>query len=435
MSTERTPPSGAVTATGVPTGGTGADDARAPRRTRRLSGVDAARGFALFGMVAVHTLPLFHEDTGDPTLTWTLFAGHSSALFATLAGVSLAFTTGGRTPHTGLRRTASRWAQVGRAAIIALAGFLLGFLVLPWDNILIYYGMFFLLAIPFLGLRVRYLLLSAGLFALIPPFLMQWSLAFLPAHVYDNPSLLDLVLDPGSVAAHLVLTGSYPALPWMTFVCTGIALGRMNLADRRVQIGLAAAGAALAAVAWAGSELALRLVGYDAIVAATPWMSETEIDEILTFGADPELPTSTLWWLLVPGAHSNTPFSLLLSLGLALLALGAFLLLPRAVDRTLTPLTAMGTMTFTLYVAHLLVMWLELFWDAPTLWFWGQILGFALVAVLWQRFLGQGPLETVVSRSTKAISRRVLARGGDGTQPPVLRSTAPGPDRAQDPTT
>lgn len=419
MSAERTPPAGTATANGVPTEGPGRNAAGAPRTTRRLTGVDAARGFALFGMVAVHTLPLFHEDTGDPTLTWTLFAGHSSALFATLAGVSLAFTTGGRTPHTGRRRTASRWAQVCRAAIIALVGFLLGFLVLPWDNILIYYGVFFLLAIPFLGLRIRYLLLSAGLFALISPFVMQWSLGFLPAHVYDNPSLLDLVQDPGGVAAHLFLTGSYPALPWMTFVCAGIALGRMNLAHRRVQAGLAAVGAALAAVTWAASDLALRLGGYDAIAGATPWMSEEEIDEILVFGADPELPTSTLWWLLVPGAHSNTPFSLLLSLGLAVFTLGVFLLLPRAVGRALMPLTAMGAMTFTLYVAHLLVMWLELFWDAPQLWFWGQIAAFALVAVLWQRYLGQGPLEKVVTRSTKAVSRRVLARGGDGVRPPA----------------
>jgi uncharacterized membrane protein len=429
MSEERTPPSWTATATGAPPGGAGHDVAGAPRPTRRLLGVDAARGFALFGMVAVHTLPLYYEETGDPTLTWTLFAGHSSALFATLAGVSLAFTTGGRTPHTGRRRTASRWAQVGRAAIIALVGFLLGFLVLPWSNILVYYGAFFLLAIPFLGLRIRYLLLSAGLFALISPFLMQWSLDFLPAHVYDNPSLLDLVQDPGGVAAHLFLTGAYPALPWMTFVCAGIALGRMNLADRRVQAALVAVGAALAATTWAASRLTLRLGGYDAIAGATPWMSKAEIDEILLFGADAELPTTTLWWLLVSAAHSNTPFSLLVSLGLAVSTLGLFLLLPHAVDRALTPLTAMGAMTFTLYVSHLLVMWLELFWDAPYLWFWGQILVFALVAVLWQRYSGPGPLEKVVTRSTKAISRRVLARGGDEVRPPAPWSAPRGPDR------
>ena len=128
---------------------------------------------------------------------------------------------------------------------------------------------------------------------------------------------------------------------------------------------------------------------------------------------------------LVALAFRQTPkghparFGALLSLGLAVFTLGVFLLLPRAVGRVLMPLTAMGAMTFTLYVAHLLVMWLELFWDAPQLWFWGQIVAFALVAVLWQRYLGQGPLEKVVTRSTKAVSRRVLARGGDEVRPPA----------------
>ena len=74
-------------------------------------------------------------------------------------------------------------------------------------------------------------------------------------------------------------------------------------------------------------------------------------------------------------------------------------------------------------------MWLELFWDAPYLWFWGQILVFALVAVLWRRYLGQGPLEKVVARSTRAISRRVMARGGDEARPPAPWSAPRGRDR------
>ncbi|MGQ1837320.1 heparan-alpha-glucosaminide N-acetyltransferase domain-containing protein [Kocuria turfanensis] len=421
MTEERTRPAGAGTAPWARPERAGG--AAGHRPSRRLAGVDAARGLALVGMIAVHTLPWFDEETGEPTLSWVLFGGHSSALFATLAGVSLAFTTGGRTPHTGRRRTASRWAQAGRAGIIALVGFLLGFLVIPFDNILVYYGVFFLLAIPFLGLRIRYLLLSAALFALLAPALMLWALNHLPVNDYGNPSLLELVTEPGSVLAHLLLTGSYPALPWMTFVCAGIAIGRMDLADRRVQAGLAAVGAVLALAAWGAATLALRLGGQAAIAAATPGMSAEEIADVVVFGADATLPTSTAWWLLVPGPHTNTPFALVLSLGLAVSALGLFLMLPRAVDRVLTPLTAMGSMTFTLYVIHLLVMWLELFWDAPYPWFWGQILAFGLVAVLWQRSLGQGPLEKLVSRSTKAIARRVLARGSDDSTPtaPPLR--------------
>lgn len=67
------------------------------RTTRRIMGVDVARGFALVGMIAVHVLPAVADVEGNPSLEWRLFAGHSAALFATLAGVSLAFMTGGAT--------------------------------------------------------------------------------------------------------------------------------------------------------------------------------------------------------------------------------------------------------------------------------------------------------------------------------------------------
>ncbi|MFF0989036.1 heparan-alpha-glucosaminide N-acetyltransferase domain-containing protein [Kocuria nitroreducens] len=412
MSAARTPPSGTATAAGGPTGGTGHDVAGAPRPTRRLIGVDAARGLALFGMVAVHTLPSWDEATGEVHWSWTLFAGHSAALFATLAGVSLAFASGGRTPRSGRRMTASRWALAGRAGVIALVGFLLGFLELPVSNILIYYGMLFLLAVPFLRLRTRSLLLCSALFALVAPFLMQWSVDVLPGLEYENPSLVDLVADPGTVLSQLLLTGVYPALPWMAFLLAGLAVGRTDLRSRRVQTLLATVGAAVALIVWSASVLALQVLGgYEAIAEGTPWMDESEIDEVLVFGGDPTLPTDTLWWLLISAPHSNTPFFLALNVGLALSVLGVCLLLERVAGTVLAPIAAAGAMTFTLYTAHLLVLWPEYYDLAPAAWTGGQIVAFTVFALLWRRALGQGPLEKVVTRSTRAISRRVLARG------------------------
>ncbi|MUN64901.1 hypothetical protein GMA12_17440, partial [Kocuria sediminis] len=58
--------------------------------TPRLLGVDAARGLALIGLIAVHVLPEENDATGDPTWSYLLFAGDSAALFALLAGVGLA---------------------------------------------------------------------------------------------------------------------------------------------------------------------------------------------------------------------------------------------------------------------------------------------------------------------------------------------------------
>ncbi|GAA1746644.1 heparan-alpha-glucosaminide N-acetyltransferase domain-containing protein [Kocuria aegyptia] len=421
MSVPRTPPSGAATAAaGAPAGGAGADAAGVPRPARRLIGVDAARGLALFGMVAVHTLPSWDERTGEAHWSWTLFAGHSAALFATLAGVSLAFASGGRTPRTGRRMTASRWSLAGRAGVIALVGLLLGFLELPVSNILIYYGMLFLLAVPFLRLRTRSLLLCAALFALLAPFLMQWSVDVLPGLEYENPSLVDLVLDPGTVLSQLLLTGVYPALPWMAFLLAGLAVGRTDLTSRRVQTLLATVGAAVALLVWSASALALQVLGgYEAIAEGTPWMEESQIDEVLVFGGDPTLPTDTLWWLLISAPHSNTPFFLALNVGLALSVLGVCLLLERVAARMLAPIAAAGAMTFTLYTVHLLVLWPGYFELAPAVWTACQLVVFTLFALLWRRARGQGPLEQVVTRATRAISRRVLARDEGGTRTPV----------------
>jgi hypothetical protein len=58
--------------------------------TPRLAGVDAARGLALIGLIAVHILPEEDEATGEPTWSFLLFSGDSAALFALLAGAGLA---------------------------------------------------------------------------------------------------------------------------------------------------------------------------------------------------------------------------------------------------------------------------------------------------------------------------------------------------------
>ena len=75
---------------------------------RRLAGIDAARGLALIGMISIHILPAWDPETGSPTVQWELFAGRAAALFALLAGVGLAFSSGGRTPHRGRAMTADR---------------------------------------------------------------------------------------------------------------------------------------------------------------------------------------------------------------------------------------------------------------------------------------------------------------------------------------
>ena len=53
--------------------GTPSSTARALRPSARLVGIDAARGIALFGMMAVHNISAV--DDGEVSLAWTLAAG------------------------------------------------------------------------------------------------------------------------------------------------------------------------------------------------------------------------------------------------------------------------------------------------------------------------------------------------------------------------
>ena len=77
-------------------------------RRPRLAGVDAARAVALVGMMATHLEPL-EDEAGRPTPVGVLFDGRASALFAVLAGVSIALMTGGVSPRRGPARPRRAW--------------------------------------------------------------------------------------------------------------------------------------------------------------------------------------------------------------------------------------------------------------------------------------------------------------------------------------
>ena len=256
---------------------------------------------------------------------------------------------------------------------------------------------------------MRWLLASSVVFAVAMPFVMQWSLSVLPAHVYGNPSFAELLTDPGAVFAELFLTGTYPALPWMTFICLGMALGRMPLSRDRVQVLLVIVGAVTAAVARGVSMLMLmRFDLENALIEATPWMTSGDVWNIQVYGPDPQLPDTSYLWLLLSGPHTNTTFALLESAGLAMVALGAFLLLSRVIGKWLTWLGAMGSMTLTLYVSHL--VFLAFVWTDTTPWFWFfvQLVVAALFAVAWQQAVGNGPLERLVTRVSKGVAAAVV---------------------------
>ncbi|HCN22577.1 MAG TPA: hypothetical protein DIT15_10100, partial [Arthrobacter bacterium] len=124
--------------------------------TGRLRGIDAARGLALLGMMATHLLPTF-EANADLTPTWIglTFSGRAAALFAVLAGVGLALSTGKQVPPEGTALNAARRGVALRALVIAAVGLSLGGLEVNLAIILVHYALLFLCILPFLGLKLK----------------------------------------------------------------------------------------------------------------------------------------------------------------------------------------------------------------------------------------------------------------------------------------
>ncbi len=379
---------------------------------KRLVGIDAARGLALIGLMAVHVLPISDPDTGDPTWSFNLFYGDSAALFALLAGVGLALASGGQLPHSGRQMFADKAGLAVRAVIIGILALIVSAIIQPADpeaSILLYYSVFFLLAIPFLSLGSRALFLSAAAFIVVAPILMQNLGPVLPDWSESNPGVWEIFNEPVATLSQLLLTGTYPALPFMTFLLVGLGIGRLNLHSVRVQATIAGVGAAMAVLANLVSAVLLFAVGgYDVLLETTD-VTREDLDEALVFGPD-VVPDDSGWWLAIATPHTNMPLALASSLGIALMVLGVFLLLSAKAGRWLRPLAAMGSMTLTLYSLHLVALALELHYDEPGLWFVVHVGVAAVFAWFWLRSFRRGPLELIVTRGVNGV-RNAVDRG------------------------
>lgn len=331
-------------------------------RTRpRLTGVDAARGLALLGMMATHLMPTF-EPNAELTPTWVglTFSGRASALFAVLAGVGLALSTGRGVPLTGHPLNLVRRGIAMRALVIAVVGLTLGGLDVNVAIILVHYALLFLCVLPFLGLSLKHLLAWAGGWILFSPvvayLLRPWFLAGEPPlHLGHNPSWEDLST-AGPLLGDLFLTGYYPVFQWLAFLLVGLAIGRLPLDRPRVAGILLLAGTAVAIAAKALGNALMEDWGgrqaLEAVIGDDRWPLENLLQVNLT-GIE---QTGSWWWLATAAPHSGTTLDLLHSSSAATAVLGACLLLGSLgtwlnLD-ILLPLRGAGAMTLTLYTVH-----------------------------------------------------------------------------------
>lgn len=387
--------------------------------TGRLIGVDVARALALLGMVTAHTTgALDPEATGGVDPVFQLVTGRSAALFAVLAGVSLALTTRDAPGFSDRGRlTAYRLQVLTRAVLIALLGLVLGVFPSGVAVILTYYGVLFLAALPVLRWSARSLMLLAIGWGLLSPVLSMLVRPLLPAPTYTVPTPLSL-LDPLRLIGELTVTGYYPVLTWCTYLFAGMALGRADLRRVRQARAVLLGGALLAVGALGVSSLVTRspAIRADLVDGAPPSTDPTtwaQLDTALREGLPGSTPTEPWTWLLIWSPHSGSIVDLAHTTGVALAVLGGCVwllgLLPRRVRRGLQIVFGAGTMTLTLYVAHVAVLaapeGLPLVQSTVAHLLTVLVLGAVFVATR-----SRGPLETWVSQTSAAA-------GGRGPRP------------------
>jgi uncharacterized membrane protein len=364
----------------------------------RVIGVDVARGLALLGMIAVHIFDTLHGNN-TPSKTHQVMAGHALATFVLLAGVSLTFIT--KRSRTGSLLPDAA-ALTTRALVITLIGLVLNSALDPdIDVILPYYGLMFLLAIPLLRRSSRVLIaISIGLVLLAPLVVLASFNRGLPA---DEPTLAALI-HPVELFSPLLVTGSYPIVAYMAFICVGMVIGRLDLSNRLLAVRLTVGGAVLAAGSWLLSTLILfRFGGLEHLrAAAPPNVSPHEAQNIILW--EPAT-VSSWWWLIERAPYTTTPFRMLHDLGIATACVGLSLLITRSrrASRALGPLAAAGAMTLTLYTAHVIVLEGTSFLEDQPIQLFLVLVYIALsFAALWRQNGRQGPLEAHVTWASTA---------------------------------
>ncbi|NYE47376.1 putative membrane protein YeiB [Spinactinospora alkalitolerans] len=392
----------------------------------RLIGVDVARGLAVLGMFVVHVGVGWSLADGSNAL-YPVAAGRSAALFALLAGVSIALLSGGSRPRSGKEMGVALWRVVIRGLIMLPVGTALTMMGTPVSVILAYYAVFFVLAAPLLDERWKVVAGTAAVLGVAGPLASFYLRGLMvrggplegPVQAVDSYDPFAVYAGDGVV--NFLVTGSYPAITWMPFVLAGLAIGRLDLRSVRVRWALVGVGSGLAVLAYGTSWVALYVLGgAQRLAAATdratgaPYGAEG-VDAALYEGFGGAVPTSDWAWLLSAAPHSGTPLEVYGAGGVAIAVLGVCLLVSQYLRWVVYPLAAVGALALTTYVGHILLIWVAeqgLLEGTPLVFVTDQLaysvlVGSVLAATVWRLLVRRGPLEWPLHAVSMWAAKRI----------------------------
>lgn len=329
----------------------------------RLYGLDIARFLAFCGMVLVNfriAAQVQADDSLASSITDAL-EGRASALFVILAGIGLSLG----------KNTAS--VVLARAAVLFVLG-LLNLMIFEAD-ILHFYALYFVVALPFLTAPSR-VLIWAALGAVALGFVGLVVLDYEANWDWDTFTYHNFWTLPGFLR-HSFFNGWHPVFPWVAFLLLGMWIGRLDLFETRVQNRLILGGLAAA------------------ILGALPGqlLQDPELIEVFSTSSIP------------PG-----PFYILAASGSAFTVVGLTLRGAAKLHRFgfAEWIAAPGQMALSLYALHILLGMgiLEAMGQLDGSLSAQEIFGYSLsfcgfsmvLTWLWMLFASRGPLEELLRR-------------------------------------
>ena len=394
----------------------------------RITGLDTARGIAIFGMIATHIYPLLTTDSEDVvTASWVgmSLTGVSSALFVVLAGVGLSLLTRKSTNLAG-----SRMMLAIRAIVLIFIGLLLGHAGSNVAIILVHYGVMFLLALWFIGLSRKALTITAISWIVLAPWVHGLMTRFMHVQaggtamyvdqwrLWTSPTLVDVLTQPVLTLWDIFFTGYYPVISFLGYVLLGMAIGRANLQKLSAGLGLLISGA-LSYVT--GRGLAAWLLTDEGFAYRIAHATGSELNELGALAAtgaqiNTDLVMGAPQWYGLAIPHSGAPLDIYSTAGAALAVIGLLLIVTRSkIVRTVVfPITATGMIALTAYTAHVVLTgvwprdWPALLVSGDPTWeavWWMLIVHWLMVAAIGVvvYLMGvRGPLESLLRRLSTA---------------------------------
>ena len=359
----------------------------------RLPGLDVTRAIALIGVVIMNYHGYLNrgDDGINRSLAERIFDPYNgplgtrfAATFVLVAGMGITLMTNrSRLSRDPAAIREDRWRLVRRGVLLYAFGLLIEWI---WQGaILFFYGAFFIVGALLFTVALRWLAV-VGVAAALAGAGIAW---FRINEQLDGQSTAWLdppINSPRNLLLRTFVGYTHPLLPWLAFLCAGIALARFLPLLARHRNRVLAAGLVMVTGTYA--------INYFGLRAATDNF-ESRSDSAIR------------WRELL----STAPFDrgLLYTIGTLGSSLVAFCVISSIADRfPAAPITSLlqhaGQMTLTLYIAHVLVFNAIVHWwlligsnglDTAlifSLMFWVFAITFGAT---WHRFIGTGPLERV----------------------------------------